>query len=132
MSVCGPPLTFRSDCLSLSHTTPFAQALSSLGASMAEGLVQCAIAILALCISFACADELPAEHQCPAAGSCQAVGREVPIIDIQALLNSGQHSSADWDKAAEEVAKACEEWGFFQVSCRLPECVMCCACRRLD
>ncbi|CAM9540730.1 unnamed protein product [Scytosiphon promiscuus] len=83
---------------------------------MAEGIKQRAVTLLAFCVSLACADQLAGDQQCPTTGSCPAVnlGTEVPVIDIQALVNSHEHSSADWDTAAEAVTKACEEWGFFQ------------------
>lgn len=79
--------------------------------------MRCATVLLALCISPTRADELPTGEQCPT-DSCQAVATEVPVIDIRALINSDQHSSAEWDTAAEAVANACEEWGFFQASSR--------------
>lgn len=39
----------------------------------------------------------------------------VPVIDVSALMYPHSHSVEQWDKTANEVAKACEEWGFFQV-----------------
>lgn len=58
--------------------------------------------------------------QCPASGSCEAASttHEVlvpPTIDISPLVNTDRHSAGEWDAAAEAVAKACEQWGFFQV-----------------
>lgn len=40
---------------------------------------------------------------------------KVPVIDISALMEPDPLSTEEWDKAAEAVARACEEWGFFQV-----------------
>lgn len=68
-------------------------------------------------LGFAAAVVVCAEqHQCPAdsAGSCEVVVAP-PVIDVSALMSSDHHSTADWDTAAEAVARACEEWGFFQV-----------------
>lgn len=39
----------------------------------------------------------------------------VPVIDVSALMDPDSHSVDQWDETANEVAKACEEWGFFQV-----------------
>lgn len=65
-----------------------------------------------------------ASHQrCPAAAtdgaSCDVV-IEPPVIDVSALMSSDDHSTAEWNAAAEAVAKACEEWGFFQVKAPSP------------
>lgn len=40
----------------------------------------------------------------------------VPVIDVSALMSPASQSRARWDEAAEAVARACEEWGFFQVT----------------
>ena len=71
------------------------------------------------------------QQQCPETGSCdinledtEAVGvdaamdvavGEVPVIDISALMSPDLRSKSDWDEAAAAVARACEQWGFFQV-----------------
>ncbi|CAM9194232.1 unnamed protein product [Ectocarpus sp. 12 AP-2014] len=66
-----------------------------------------------------CTEELA--MQCPATGSCEEASTsthnvlEPPTIDISPLVNTNQHSAGEWDAAAEAVARACEQWGFFQV-----------------
>lgn len=80
--------------------------------------VQRAVVVLALG-SAVYAEELPRGEQCSATSeesSCE-VAAEVPVIDISPLMRSNDHSAAEWDTAAEAVARACEEWGFFQVCC---------------
>ena len=66
-------------------------------------------------LGFAAAAVRGEPHQCPAgsAGSCDVVAP--PVIDISALMSSDEHSTMEWDTAADAVARACEEWGFFQV-----------------
>lgn len=62
------------------------------------------------------------QQRCPAAdvasSSCDVI--EPPVIDVSALMSSDDHSTAEWNAAAEAVAKACEEWGFFQVNSPSP------------
>lgn len=41
---------------------------------------------------------------------------EVPVIDVAALMAPQLYSTAQWNKTAAVVARACEDWGFFQVS----------------
>lgn len=75
-------------------------------------LVQRAGVVLGFAVAVVCGEQ----HQCPAgsaAGSCEVIAP--PVIDISALMSSDDHSTAEWDTAAEAVARACEEWGFFQV-----------------
>lgn len=48
---------------------------------------------------------------------------QVPVIDISALIRPSAHSTAGWDEAAEAVTRACEEWGFFQVTRQTAFCV---------
>lgn len=68
-----------------------------------------------LMLGFAVTAACDQHHQCPAgsAGSCEMVAP--PVIDISALISSDDHSTVEWNTAAEAVARACEEWGFFQV-----------------
>lgn len=62
------------------------------------------------------AEELSREQQCSATESCGVQeAPEVPVTDISPLVSSVDHSPAEWETAAEAVARACEEWGFFQV-----------------
>lgn len=42
--------------------------------------------------------------------------KNVPVIDVSALMDPSSYASPQWVKAAEEVSSACEEWGFFQAS----------------
>lgn len=62
------------------------------------------------------------DQRCPAAAvdgaSCDVI--EPPVIDVSALMSSDDHSTAEWNAAAQAVAKACEEWGFFQVKASSP------------
>eukprot|EP00904_Undaria_pinnatifida_P012386 jgi/Undpi1/8278/HiC_scaffold_25.g10747.m1 len=81
------------------------------------------------------------QQQCPETGSCdinledtEAVGvdaamdvavGEVPVIDISALMSPDLRSKSDWDEAAAAVARACEQWGFFQaINHGIPEALL--------
>lgn len=56
-------------------------------------------------------------------GSCNAgdaphisqVAKNVPIIDVSSLMDPTLYASLQWNEAALEVSRACEDWGFFQV-----------------
>lgn len=41
---------------------------------------------------------------------------EVPVIDVAALMAPQLYSTTQWNKTAAVVARACEDWGFFQVT----------------
>lgn len=41
---------------------------------------------------------------------------EVPVIDVAALMAPQLYSTTQWNYTAATVARACEDWGFFQVT----------------
>ena len=109
-----------------------------------KSLVPIWVALVALCDGQGCAGDAIQQQQqqqqqqeCPATGGSQDSGSarssggdpavdvvvgEVPVIDISALMDPGSCSKSDWDEAAEAVSRACEQWGFFQVSRLLVPC----------
>lgn len=79
--------------------------------------VQQGVSAVLTLVSAVYAEDLSGREQCVATESSCEVAPEVPVIDISPLMRSDEHSAAEWDTAAEAVARACEEWGFFQVCC---------------
>lgn len=80
--------------------------------------VRAAVVVLTLGSAVCAEEELARRQECSATddASCE-VSPAIPVIDISPLMRSNDHSAAEWDAAAEAVARACEEWGFFQVRC---------------
>lgn len=67
--------------------------------------------------------ELKEQRSSPEAPSCvredapleASIAENVPVIDVSALMNPSMYTTLLWNRTAEEVSRACEDWGFFQV-----------------
>lgn len=103
------------------HHTPRIEGAVLEQQDMGKFLQQGVSAALTL-VSVVFAEDPSGREQCAAtaesSSSCDVVGApEVPVIDISPLMRSDEHSAEEWDTASEAVARACKEWGFFQVCC---------------